>query len=427
MNDKVLAPRANQTTAENPWPLKLLTSNIAKYVDRMSELWVEGQVVEYAQRGSTRMSFFTLRDVDEDVSMRVTAFGNLVADAGAGFEEGARIVARVKPSFWEQRGSLSLMAKEIRIQGVGSLLAQIERLRAQLAREGLFAAERKRPLPFIPRKIGLICGRDAKAKDDVLENARVRWPMAQFEIREVAVQGQNAVQQVGAALQELSQIQTVDVIVIARGGGSVEDLLPFSDERLVRAAASSPKPIVSAIGHEGDVPLLDLVADYRASTPTDAARRIVPDFRQELQEVSHMRTRAAAAVRGFLAREAEMLNLITSRPVLQKPTATIEQQNAGLEAALARMRASLTQILARQQAEVGALEAKLATLSPVATLERGYAILRTPSGAILSSAKQMKSGDLLEGMLAEGTFVGTVVGANPKGSFITEPTKDSKE
>lgn len=198
-----LALKAAMTTAENPWPLKLLTSNIRGYIDRMSEMWVEGQVVEYSPRGSTRMSFFTLRDVDEDVSMRVTAFGSAVADAGEGFAEGARVVVRVKPSFWEQRGSLSLQAKEIRLQGLGSLLAQIERLRAQLAREGLFAAQRKHPLPFIPRRIGLICGRDAKAKEDVLENARLRWPTAQFVIREVAVQGQYAVEQVTAALTEL--------------------------------------------------------------------------------------------------------------------------------------------------------------------------------------------------------------------------------
>ena len=424
MNKPALAPRANQTTAENPWPLKLLTSNISKYVDRMSEMWVEGQVVEYSQRGSTRMSFFTLRDVDEDVSMRVTAFGNLVADAGAGFEEGARVVMRVKPSFWEQRGSLSLMAKEIRVQGVGSLLAQIERLRQQLAREGLFSPERKRPLPFIPNRIGLICGRDAKAKDDVLENARVRWPMARFEIREVAVQGQYAVQQVGSALLELQQVPGVDVIVIARGGGSVEDLLPFSDERLVRAVAASIKPVVSAIGHEGDVPLLDLVADYRASTPTDAARRIVPDFRSELQEVSHLRTLATSAVRTRLGREAELLNLITSRPVLQRPTATIEAQAAGLEHATARMRAAVAQMLARQNTQIGELSAKLTTLSPLATLERGYAILRTPSGSVVTDAATLKPGALLEGMVARGTFVGNVVGANPKGSFVTGPATE---
>ena len=283
------------TTPENPWPLSLLTHNIRLYVDRMSELWVEGQVVEYKDRGPTRLSFFTLRDVDEDVSMEVNAFGGVLRQVGEGFDEGARVVARVKPSFWEQNGRLSLRAAEIRLQGLGSLLAQIEKLRARLAAEGLFAAERKKPLPFIPRKIGLICGREAKAKDDVLVNAAARWPAARFEIREVAVQGVNAVTQVSAAIQELDAMGDVDVIVVARGGGSVEDLLPFSEEALVRAAAQARTPLVSAVGHEGDAPLLDFVADYRASTPTDAARRIVPDLGEERQSVSHVTAALDAA------------------------------------------------------------------------------------------------------------------------------------
>ena len=415
-----LAPKAAMTTAENPWPLRLLTSNIRAYVDRMSELWVEGQVVEYNPRGSTRMSFFTLRDVDEDVSMRVTAFGSLVANAGTGFDEGARVVVRVKPSFWEQRGTLSLMAKEIRLQGLGSLLAQIERLRTQLAQEGLFSSERKRPLPFIPRRIGLICGREAKAKDDVLKNALVRWPMARFEIREVAVQGQYAVVQVTSAIAELDQIEDVDVIVVARGGGSVEDLLPFSDEHLVRTAAGARTPLVSAIGHEGDAPLLDLVADYRASTPTDAARRIVPDVHQELQEITHLTTKARGAARRILARETEMLNLLTSRPVLLKPSAVIDQQAAGLDQALLRIRVAAQRALTYQEAEIRQLSAMLHTLSPTATLERGYSILRTPSKVILRSTEGMKPGQLIEGMLGKGTFVGSVVGSNPAGSFLTD-------
>ncbi len=414
-----LAPRANLTTAENPWPLSLLMGNIRRYVDRMSELWVQGQVVEYSPRGSSRMSFFTLRDVDEDVSMRVTAFGNTIASAGAGFEEGARVVIRAKPTFWEKRGTLSLNAKEVKIEGIGSLLAQIERLRAQLAAEGLFSDARKRPLPFLPRQIGLICGRDAKAKDDVLRNAFLRWPMADFVVREVAVQGEYAVEQVTQALQEVTALRHVDVVIIARGGGSVEDLLPFSNERLVRAAAASTKPVVSAIGHEGDAPLLDLVADYRASTPTDAARRVVPDFREEQHQVDHLRTKMSGAVMRLLRREEEYLALLTSRPVLERPSATIERQRAGLEQASMRIRASARRAVETQRAQIDQLAATLATLSPTATLERGYSILRSPSKQIITDARDLKPGDLIEGMLATGTFVGSVVGANPQGSFIS--------
>lgn len=386
----------------------------------MSELWVEGQVVEYKSRGTTRMSFFTLRDVEQDVSMNVTAFGNTVAKVGPGFDEGARVVMRVKPVFWEQRGTLSLRASEIRLEGLGSLLAQIERLRAQLSSEGLFDASRKKPLPFLPRRIGLVCGRQAKAKDDVLVNASLRWPNIRFEIREVAVQGQFAVAEVSAAISELDQIPDVDVIIVARGGGSVEDLLPFSDEKMVRAAANSRTPIVSAIGHEGDAPLLDLVADYRASTPTDAARRVVPDYRQEQQDLLNLLSLLNGALRRRLAREAELLNLLTSRPVLSRPTATIEAQCAGLEQATLRSRAAVVRAVSQQETQIGRLSAMLKTLSPDATLARGYSILRTPDRQIVRRAIELKPGTLIEGMLSEGTFVGKVVGANPKGSFIQD-------
>ena len=406
------------TTPENPWPLSLLTHNIRLYVDRMSELWVEGQVVEYKDRGPTRLSFFTLRDVDEDVSMEVNAFGGVLRQVGEGFDEGARVVARVKPSFWEQNGRLSLRAAEIRLQGLGSLLAQIEKLRARLAAEGLFAAERKKPLPFIPRKIGLICGREAKAKDDVLVNAAARWPAARFEIREVAVQGVNAVTQVSAAIQELDAMGDVDVIVVARGGGSVEDLLPFSEEALVRAAAQARTPLVSAVGHEGDAPLLDFVADYRASTPTDAARRIVPDLGEERQSVSHVTAALDAAFQRRLSRETELLASVLSRPAFLSPLATIHVQKAWLERARLQMSAAIQRVLATQKNEVTRYSAALATLSPQATLERGYAILRTPSKEVVEDASTLKSGDLLEGMVAKGTFVASVVGSNPSGSFL---------
>lgn len=419
-----LARYARETTPENPWPLRLLSSNIRQYVDKMSEMWVEGQVVQYTHRGSTRMAFFTLRDVDEDVSMDVTAFGHVVSSAD-GFDEGARIVARVKPTFWEQRGKLSLRATEVRLQGLGSLLAQIERLRKALAAEGLFSPERKKPLPFLPRRIGLVCGKKAKAKDDVIVNALLRWPTAQFEVREVAVQGQYAITQVTAAIAELDAIEEVDVIVVARGGGAVEELLPFSSEEIVRAAAACRTPLVSAIGHEGDAPLLDLVADYRASTPTDAARRVVPDFREELQDLARLRMKMHAALRRTISREAELLSLLTSRPVLQRPTATVEQQRAGLEQAELRIKAAATAVITRQRAEVDRLSAMLQALSPLKTLDRGYSIIRLSDGTVVFDAAELKSGTLIEGMLAKGTFVGQVVGANPTGGFITPPATDS--
>ena len=406
------AAKAADTTRDNPWPLRRLTENIKLYVDRMSPLWVEGQVVEYKVRPGAKMHFLTLRDLQTDTSMTVTAWAGVMDSTP--LTEGARVVTRVKPVFWERSGRLNLQAAEIHLQGVGDLLAQIEALRARLAAEGLFSDARKKPLPFLPRTIGLICGRNAKAKDDVVVNASDRWPSARFEIREVAVQGDHCVPEVGRALTELDAMDEVDVIVIARGGGAVEDLLPFSDERLVRAVADARTPIVSAIGHEGDSPLLDLVADYRASTPTDAARRIVPDRARERDGISQALTRMRGALGARLATERSNLTLIASRPVLQGPDAIVEGHRAALTQRVTALRSAIERRLASERQQLTRSRATLTVLSPQATLDRGYALLKTPSGALITSSAQIKKGDLIEGILASGRMVAQVVGAtNP--------------
>ena len=406
------AAKAADTTRDNPWPLRRLTENIKVYVDRMSPLWVEGQVVEYKVRPGAKMHFLTLRDLETDTSMTVTAWAGVMDSTP--LTEGARVVTRVKPVFWERSGRLNLQAAEIHLQGVGDLLAQIEALRARLAAEGLFSDARKKPLPFLPRTIGLICGRNAKAKDDVVVNASDRWPSARFEIREVAVQGDHCVPEVGRALLELDAMDEVDVIVIARGGGAVEDLLPFSDERLVRAVADARTPIVSAIGHEGDSPLLDLVADYRASTPTDAARRIVPDRARERDGISQALTRMRGALGARLGTERSNLTLIASRPVLQGPEAIVEGHRVALTQRVTAMRSAIERRLASERQQLTRSRATLTALSPQATLDRGYALLKTPSGALITSSAQVKKGDLIEGILASGRMVAQVVGAtNP--------------
>ena len=414
-----LPTTAGETTPQSPWPLRVLASKLKTHIDRAPETWVEGEVVQYKRRGPSQMSFFTLRDTDVNVSASASTFASVLDDAGEGFDEGARVVVRVKPTYFERSGSLTLQAKDIRLQGVGSLLAQIERLRQRLAAEGIFAAERKQPLPPFPRVIGLVCGKDAKAKDDVLVNARLRWPTAQFELREVLVQGTQSAQQVSAAITELDALPQVDVIVVARGGGSVEDLLPFSDESVVRAAAAVTTPLVSAIGHEGDAPLLDLVADYRASTPTDAARRIVPDVREELGEIGNRTTALRAAVLRVVSQEQELLGSIASRHALQRPDTVINRELAELEQGTLRVDGAVRGKVSREMAEATQLAGMLKALSPESTLERGYSIIRLPDGTLVRDASQLKSGDLTEAMLARGTFVGKVVGANPAGSFIT--------
>lgn len=410
-----LAPRANLTTAENPWPLRLLSTKIDEYVARMSQVWVEGQIVQLNRRPGAGMAFLTLRDTDADVSMSVAIYArvleSLQARGGAALTEGARVVVRAKPTFWPKRGSLQLQADDIRAVGVGDLLARIEQLRRVLAAEGLFDADRKRPLPFLPRMVGLVCGRQAKAKDDVVVNSRLRWPGLPFTIREVAVQGARAVPEVTRAIEELDADPQVDVIVVARGGGAVEDLLPFSDEGLVRAAAACRTPLVSAIGHETDCPLLDLVADYRASTPTDAARRIVPDLAQETVGLDSARERLRSLLTSRLDAEQAALEQVRARPVMADPTLIVRDRITELGQARERMRRALGHSLSLADADLRAERARLTALSPQGVLDRGYTILRTPGGKVITSAEQVKKGDLIEGVLASGRLVAQVVGA----------------
>ena len=398
MTNQPLPERASQTAPDHPWPLRLLSTKVAEYIARMSPVWVEGQVVQLNRRPGAGMAFLTLRDAEVDMSMTVKIFARDLPE----LSEGARVVVHAKPDFYLKNGSLSLHAREVRAVGLGDLLARIEHLKGVLAAEGLFAAERKVPLPFLPACVGLICGRASKAEHDVVVNAQARWPGVQFEIREVAVQGVGTVAEVSKALAELDADPRVEVIVIARGGGSVEDLLPFSNEELVRAAAACRTPLVSAIGHETDTPLLDLVADYRASTPTAAAKRIVPDVTEERRGLLIARQRLRATITGRLHSDQLALDALRSRPVLSDPMTmvTTRAEDVGRLLASARMAASTS--IDRGAAALDSLRGRLRALSPQATLDRGYAVLRTPDGGVVRDADDVAAGDLLEARLAAG-------------------------
>ncbi|WP_035932020.1 exodeoxyribonuclease VII large subunit [Knoellia aerolata] len=399
-----LPERAGDTTAEHPWPVRLLSMKIAEYVDRMSVLWVEGQVVQLNRRPGARTAYLTLRDPDVDMSLSVAIQVNALDAMAAPVAEGARVVVQAKPSFWTQRGTLMLDGRQIRPVGVGELLARIEYLKRNLASEGLFDADRKRPLPFLPRRIGLICGRASAAENDVVENSRRRWPTARFEIRQVAVQGASAVTEVSQALRELDAAPEVDVIVIARGGGSVEDLLPFSNEAMIRAVAAARTPVVSAIGHDVDSPLLDLVADHRASTPTDAAKAIVPDAEREHQLVQAARTRGRRALEARLHHERRRLVELRSRPVLADPGAFVRVQREVVAALRARARRRAEAQLHRHQDGVAHLGAQLRTLSPQSTLDRGYAIVQRVGGEIVMDPEELDVDELLRVTVARGDF-----------------------
>lgn len=398
------AATAAETTPENPWPLRQLSVKVGEYVSRMSPIWVEGQIVQLNRRPGAGLSFMTLRDVDVDMSFSVPVRENVLRSLPVEPVPGARVVVHAKPTFWNKRGSLQLEADDIRPVGLGELLARLEQLRRSLAAEGLFEASRKQPLPFLPRTVGLICGRESAAERDVVVNAERRWPAVRFAIREVAVQGARAVKEVSAALTELDAAPEVDVIVISRGGGSLEDLLPFSDEQLVRLVAGARTPIVSAIGHEVDTPLIDLAADVRASTPTDAAKRVVPDIQAERDQLTLGRTRLRAAIRTRIDREQSALEAMRSRPVLEDPSSILSGREEEIRSRIALARTLMGSRLDRARDEVVHLGRQVRALSPLATLERGYAVVQTPDGGILRSPDDSTPGDALSVRVAGGRF-----------------------
>ncbi len=384
------------SSPETPWPVRTVALKIGEWVGRLGRVWVEGQVTQVGGRGAT--VFLTLRDPVADVSLSVTC-PRAVAEA-AQLAEGARVLVHGKPDFYLGRGTLSLSALEIRAVGVGELLARIERLKVLLGQEGLFAADRKRPLPFLPGVVGLITGRASAAERDVLENARRRWPAVRFEVRNVAVQGHLAVEQCLGALRSLDG--NVDVIIIARGGGSVEDLLPFSDEALLRAVAACRTPVVSAIGHEPDSPLLDLVADVRCSTPTDAGKRVVPDVREESQRVAMLRDRARRVAVGTVDRERQRLQHVTSRPVLAGPEVLVSVRRTEVTALRDRATRCTRSHLERAVQDVAHARAQVLALSPQATLDRGYAVVQLPDGTVVRDVDQVVLGETLRVRLAAG-------------------------
>lgn len=370
---------ALETTPESPAAVRTIARSLTDWIARLGAVWIDGQVAEYRPRPGARFHYFVLRDTDVDMSLTVKADSVVIGRLDPPLQEGQRLLVHAKPDFYAARGSLSMLAREIRHVGLGTLLADLARLRDLLTAEGLFAPERKKPLPFLPRRVGLVCGRNSAAMQDVLANARERWPSVDFEIREVPVQGAQAVAAVTGAVIELDAIADVDVIIITRGGGSVEDLLPFSNETLVRAVSACSTPVVSAIGHEQDAPLLDFVADLRASTPTDAAKRVVPSVIEQQALVSGLRSRAA----------------VTLRHMIDSGQQTLDHRRH-------RARAIVSSRLDAAEQDIHHLHARIRALSPQATLERGYAIVLTDDGRIVRDADEVPAQALLDIRVSHG-------------------------
>jgi exodeoxyribonuclease VII large subunit len=391
-----------ETSPESPVPVRVIAMKIGEWIARLGEVWIEGQIAQLTRRPGVSTQFLTLRDPDANISLTVTCPRSILADS---IGEGTRVVLRARPDFYLERGTLSLRASDIRQVGLGELLARLEQLKRLLAAEGLFAVERKRPLPFLPRRIGLITGRASAAERDVVENARRRLPGVAFQIENVATQGAAAVNEMVAALERLDRDHAVDVIVIARGGGSVEDLLPFSNESLVRAVAAALTPVVSAIGHETDVPLLDHVADLAASTPTDAAKRIVPDLAEELRVVAELRRRARDTVHRRIERETELMAGLPERMRASvRSRLAREREDALTQRGRARRR--MAALLESAHAEQEHVRARVRTLSPQATLDRGYAVVRLPNGTVIREPDEASG--TLRIRVARGEFDATV-------------------
>jgi len=391
---------------EAPLAVYSVSTLISEYIARLGTIWVEGQLAEVNPRRG--LTYLTLRDTDRDVSLSLYAPSGVVESLSPQIEQGARVLVQVKADWWTKRGSLQFKVLQIRAIGLGELMARLEALRIMLAAEGLFDESRKRELPFLPRRIGLICGQGSDAMHDVIENARRRWPDAQFEVREVAVQGIQAVKQVSSALTELDALDDVDVIVIARGGGAFEDLLPFSDESLIRLVAKIETPVVAAIGHEEDRPLIDYVADFRASTPTDAARRIVPDVLQELSDISNARNRATLILRNQIERFTQQLTAVRSRPALANPALLIDQRLKDNSQLRNLIRSEVVATIKLENSHLRGTRATLRALSPQGTLERGFSIVRTESGEIIRNIAETKAGDKIRIRVSDGETKATI-------------------
>ena len=404
------AVKAADTSRENPWPVRALAQRMTEYVAKAPAAWVEGQLAQVSLRSGSQMSFLTLRDPSVSMSLQVVCSRTLLTALTPPPTEGSRVVVHGRFEFYPARGSLTFKVDQIHPVGLGELLARLERLRQLLAAEGLTAPERKKPLPFLPGMVGLITGRASAAESDVLANARARWPAVKFRVENPAVQGVSAVPQLLEALARLDADPVVEVIVIARGGGSMEDLLPFSDEALCRAVSRCRTPVVAAIGHEPDHPIIDDVADVRCSTPTDAGKRVVPDAAAELRQVEQLRGRARRALTGWVTTEQARLRRLTSATVLADPLTPIATHAADLDRLRERGRGRVLTMLERIERDIAHRRAQLAALGPAATLARGYSVVQT-GGIVVRSIADAPAGAPLRIRVADGSIVAASLGS----------------
>lgn len=379
---------SSPATRETPWPVGLVSQKVKEWIDKLGTVWVEGELTSWQVRGGH--VYGRIKDLSQDATLSFMVWKSVASTLTSEFSQGDRVIALVKPSFWVKGGSLSVEVYEISHVGLGELLQRLEQLRRTLQAEGLFDVSRKKALPFLPQCIGLVTGRNSDAEKDVIRNATLRWPGVQFRVHYATVQGDRAAAEVTAGIETLDADPQVDVIIVARGGGDFQHLLPFSDERVVRAAAAARTPIVSAIGHEADRPLLDEVADLRASTPTDAAKRVVPDVGEQLAIVDQARSRLSSRLGQLLSHETDRIGQLRSRPALATPTRIVDDRAEELVRWIARGSELADRSVRDRDTELQHARARLLALSPQATLERGYSITQVidSSGAVTAVVRE---------------------------------------
>jgi len=376
---------------------------VGQWLGRLPTVWVEGEVTELRRHERWATVFFTLKDPTDGSCVGVTIGRGKFDALRLDLADGERVHVFGRPELYEQRADFKLRALTIERFGVGAHLAALERLKANLAAEGVFAEDRKRPLPFLPRRIGIVTGNDAAAKRDVVTTIRSRFPAASVVVAETYVQGPRAAAEIVAAMSALCEQPDVDVLILTRGGGSFEDLLPFSDERVVRAVAGCPVPVVSAVGHEQDTPLCDLAADVRASTPTMAGKLVVPELTELCGKLDRAREALARNVHRSLERDRQRLARSAER-LRVGPRAAVQRENLRLERARERLRVAPALAVERKRAVLEKSGARLVALSPVQTLRRGYAIVRTESGGLVASSGDVSTGARVDVTVADGGF-----------------------